>query len=572
MRLQKISIIFFLIAFALSNLNAQEQEFIDSIYNEIKLAKTDSAKAALFEVLGTNYSRDGNYKETMAIALKTLELYKKIGNISKEAEQYDNIGSTYFHMMNNEKAIEYMEMAKSIREKTGNEKGLARSYGNLGTMYKEMGDYDKALEYDFKALDIFQKIGNKMAIGMSYNNIGLVYDQKEDYKKSVEYFQQSIDIKKGMNDSVGLAATYGNLGMTDAKSGNYKDAIEFLELSLAIATAKKLPEKIMNAHENLAGAYANMGDYRKAYDEHIAFSDLRDSLINLESNEQINELQAKYDADKREHDIAVLQQKSEDSDSLAEKRKLYVIIAVIGSLLLLSFLLLFVLRSISKKKQQEIELAKNKAVFEQKALRAQMNPHFIFNALNSIQHYILSNETQYAYDYLAKFSKLIRQVLVNSEYDTISLKKELELLGLYIDLEQRRFKNRFEYKISYDQNMLLDEIVIPVMLIQPFVENAIWHGIMNLDETKNGKLLIELQVENRILKISIEDNGIGREQATKLKTDREHESVGMLFSQKRLEILKSISDKDTRIVVTDLHDGKGNASGTRVELFLAATN
>jgi tetratricopeptide (TPR) repeat protein len=554
------------------NLLAQDSNIIDSLTKQIPLAKTDSAKAAILESIGKKYNLAGNQEGTLRIALQTVELYKKMGNVSKEADQMDNIAGSYYYMMNRKKAVEYWEKAKELRENSGNEKELSKSYANLGTIYRELGNTDKALDYDLKALAIFQKYKQQMYIGMMYNNLGLLYDQLEDYKKAREYFQQSLDIKTEMNDSVGLAATYGNIGMSDGKSGNYKEAIEVLEKSLAIATAKELPQKIMNAHENLSGVYYNMGNFEKAYDELGIYASLRDSLITLKSSEQINELQAKYDADKREHDISDLKQKSADSFLLAEKQKLYFIIAFVSGLLLLSILLLIVVRNKSRKKQQETELAKNKAEFEQKALRAQMNPHFIFNALNSIQHYILSNETQYAYDYLAKFSKLIRQVLVNSEHATISLKKEIELLTLYIELEQRRFKNRFEYKISYDDSLQLDEIVIPVMLIQPFVENAIWHGIMNLDETRNGNLKLNIELQKEILKITIEDNGVGREQAGKLKTDSEHESVGMLFTRKRLEILKSINDNDTKIVLTDLKSPNGKPEGTRVELFLISNN
>jgi tetratricopeptide (TPR) repeat protein len=568
MRLRIVLITGFFLAAALANLHAQDKKLIDSLNNAIALCKNDSVKVELLNRLGKNYNLAGDYKDALATALLTRDLYQKLGNKSKEAEQLDNIGSTYFYLMNNKLAIQYMEMAKSIREETGDEKGLAGSYNNLGTMYKEAKNYEMALTYELKGLQICEKYGLKKQIGMMDNNIGLVYMEQEQYEKSVSYFEKSLAIKQEMNDSFGLSVAYDNLGATLAGLGKYKESIEDLKKSIAIAEARHLPEKMMNAHQNLSTAYADIGDYENAYNEHVIYASLRDSMINMRSNEQVNELQAKYDADKREHDILVLQKKTEASDSLAEKRKLYLLIALTGGLFFLSVLVLFFVRIKNKKEKQVMELAKNKAEFEQKALRAQMNPHFIFNALNSIQHYILSNETQYAYDYLAKFSKLIRQVLVNSEYNTITLKKELELLELYIELEQRRFKNRFEYEIKYERNLPLEEIVIPVMLIQPFIENAIWHGIMNLAETQKGKLLLSIQLEKNVLKICVEDNGVGREKSALLKTNSEHESVGMLFSQKRLEILKSLNEMEMRVDVSDVHDANGLIAGTKVELFL----
>jgi LytS/YehU family sensor histidine kinase len=239
-----------------------------------------------------------------------------------------------------------------------------------------------------------------------------------------------------------------------------------------------------------------------------------------------------------------------------------------GLLLLIAIAVIVLLIAKNKRKNNEIKLAYEKAEIEQKALRAQMNPHFIFNSLNSIQHYILSNETQYAYDYLARFSKLIRQVLINSENPHITLKKELELLEIYMDLEKRRFKNKFDYVIQHQEKLETDEIMIPVMLLQPFVENAIWHGIMNLPEKKQGRLIIDLAAQKDSVKIMIEDNGIGREAAARMKNGHEHKSVGLLFTQKRLDMLQFMNKRNASVNITDLYDAAGNATGTSVNIIL----
>jgi hypothetical protein len=223
---------------------------------------------------------------------------------------------------------------------------------------------------------------------------------------------------------------------------------------------------------------------------------------------------------------------------------------------------------IRKREAEKTKLNKLIAEYQMSAIRAQMNPHFIFNAINSIQNYVLNNDTQYAYDYLTKFSKLIRKILDNSRHSTISLEKELDMLELYIQLEQRRFKNRFAYKIIIDKTIPVEEIKIPVMLIQPFVENAIWHGIMNMDTTSEGLLLVSMALHNEELKITIEDNGVGRKRSMEFKKHNSHESIGMLLSEKRLEILQTLGHKDSKIIVTDLYTEHSRASGTRVELFL----
>ncbi|HET6991753.1 MAG TPA: histidine kinase, partial [Bacteroidia bacterium] len=229
-------------------------------------------------------------------------------------------------------------------------------------------------------------------------------------------------------------------------------------------------------------------------------------------------------------------------------------------------------RIIRKKESEKTALNKMIAEYQMSAIRAKMNPHFIFNAINSIQNYILDNNTQYAYDYLAKFSKLIRQVLVNSEHNLITLQTELEMLAIYIELEQRRFSNKFEYEIVSDEKIPLNEIKIPTLLIQPFVENAIWHGIMNLPKTRTGKLSICISSEKNELLIEIKDNGIGRKESTLRKNGNGHKSMGILLSQKRMEILKAIGNENIIIEIVDLFDEQQIASGTLVKIILFLTN
>jgi ligand-binding sensor domain-containing protein len=238
-------------------------------------------------------------------------------------------------------------------------------------------------------------------------------------------------------------------------------------------------------------------------------------------------------------------------------------------LLFLSLSFLIIKQQVEKiRKREEEKTLLNKKIgeYQLNALRAQMNPHFIFNALNSIQHYILNKDTQYAYDYLAKFGKLIRQVLVNSEQSNLPLKKEIETLKLYVELEQKRFKNRFEVEYFIDEEIEQSSISVPTMLVQPYVENAIWHGIMNLPEAKRGKLIIKFLLEESKLKIIIEDNGIGRELAALKKIDNEYKSVGMLYSEQRLNLLQTITQKETKIIITDLYNVGRDPTGTRVEL------
>jgi ligand-binding sensor domain-containing protein len=232
-----------------------------------------------------------------------------------------------------------------------------------------------------------------------------------------------------------------------------------------------------------------------------------------------------------------------------------------------------IINRIKAKEEEKTKINKLIAESQLSALQAQMNPHFIFNAINSIQNYILKKQEHDAYSYLAKFSKLIRMVLNNSQQKTLNLRQELETIQLYVELEQVRFKNSFDFDLKIGDEVNEEEITVPTMLIQPYIENAIWHGLMNLGEERKGRLLLSISVTNDLLSMVIEDNGIGRKQSQKYKKNSPHKPVAMHLTEQRLKMINTMQDfEDAKVLVSDLHDETGKSSGTRVEIFLPILN
>lgn len=228
-------------------------------------------------------------------------------------------------------------------------------------------------------------------------------------------------------------------------------------------------------------------------------------------------------------------------------------------------------RTTEVKKKEVEKTAVNKMIAEHQmsALRAQMNPHFLFNAISSIQRYILKKDQQEAYDYLAKFSKLIRIVLDNSEQKVLMLGQELDMIRLYVEMEQMRFNSSFDFRISKEAHINEYETPIPAIILQPYVENAIWHGLMNLEKDKKGVLTLSVSTVKDLLKIVIEDNGVGRDKTRGYKKNDAHKPLGMRVTQERLNVINKIQEYGTaRVEIVDLKDESGNALGTRVEIYL----
>ncbi|MBC7695453.1 MAG: histidine kinase [Burkholderiales bacterium] len=246
---------------------------------------------------------------------------------------------------------------------------------------------------------------------------------------------------------------------------------------------------------------------------------------------------------------------------------------ILSCILLASALIITIFRlrlmQIKRKQQLEFEQMVEISKAELKALRAQMNPHFVFNSLNSIQHYILNNKGDEAAKYLNKFAKLIRIILNNSEKPTVTINEEIEALGLYLELEKMRFDNKFEYTFSVDSSIDSDYDEIPPMLIQPYLENAILHGINPKEGT--GHLHIYIKVVNQFIKISVTDDGIGREKSRaihSLQPAARHKSLGMKITKDRVRILNTLHQSSLNVNIIDLYNHKNEPIGTRVDLFI----
>ena len=270
---------------------------------------------------------------------------------------------------------------------------------------------------------------------------------------------------------------------------------------------------------------------------------------------------AKYDADAVKSKVEVLSLKLKNQKLLMYGVSGLLLLAVLIALLLLRQSKLNAKRRISEMDQKILEVT-------QANLRQQMNPHFIFNTLNSIQYYMYKHDKLATNNYLTKFSSLIRKILENSQHTAVPVRDELDALQLYLELESIRFRDKFDYEIRVDDEIDPLMYKIPTMLIQPYVENAICHGLMYRE--KKGTVKIALDHGKDCLVCTIEDNGIGREASRELRKNKEktYNSLGTRITESRLNLVNSLYGTSLKTTFTDLMDEQGNAAGTRVEIHI----
>lgn len=390
-------------------------------------------------------------------------------------------------------------------------------------------------------------------------------------KKGLIYHSQFKDFAQTKRTLLDIAKVYSAIQQNDS-------AIRYAQEGLAMALQAKAKPHIRDGYEILYSVYDRMNKADSAYHYYRNYIDMKEMVMN-------DQMKGKIAAYKHEQEITSLnkekQLQQQKLNQTAEQRR-FLIIGIAGLLLLGIFLI----RNIMLKRKNEAnrrEIAENELLLqkvenektkaelelqatelEMQALRAQMNPHFIFNSLNSINRFILQNNKAQASEYLTKFSKLVRMILQNSQASLITLESELEALELYLDLEALRFEQHFTYKISVPKDIDIEILKVPPLIIQPYAENAIWHGLMHKED--KGHLAIEVSQEKDQLFVKITDDGIGRKQAAGLasKSATRHKSMGLKITADRIAMLHKLNGGESPVLINDLVNNDGSSAGTEV--------
>ncbi|HSC39740.1 MAG TPA: tetratricopeptide repeat protein [Chitinophagaceae bacterium] len=521
-----------------------------------------------------------DYPKALTYYLKALGLLEQTGRHGLAADAHRNIGLVYDHLKNYPRSLEYQQKAYSLYAQMDNKEGMAGALGNIGNVYHDMDSSDKALACYRRALQISDSIRDQRGIASSYGNMGIVYNDLRDGAHALEYLQKSLAINTQLGDKKRMAGDLIQIGKLylDAPAGflqqlgipasaRYSRAADYEKRAIALGAAIGSPDASRDAWESLYTVYEQQKDFPRALAAYKQYIVLRDSVLNTDTRQEITRREMQFEFEKKEA-LAKLEREKEQVLAAAALNRQRAVknITLAGAMFLLAAgLTIFVFY----KRRRDAEERRNTAEFnaqvsdtEMKALRSQMNPHFIFNSLNSINDYIDKHDTVTATLYTTRFAKLMRLILEHSEQKEVSLAEDLKALGLYLQLESLRLNHAFTYEITTDGALDPDNTRVPPLLLQPFVENSIWHGLSG--KPRGGKILVSIKKEGDRIHCIVEDNGIGRAQSARLhgSATPDKTALGMKITLARIAIINKRKQSQAAVAVYDLEPG------TRVELQL----
>jgi tetratricopeptide (TPR) repeat protein len=539
----------------------------------------------LSNLLATNASYDGNRHLALSYYHRALKAFTDTRDLDKVAMILMNMGSEYEFMGNYKYAIAYTLKAIENKERSGVKKNLAYYYQSLGQLFKET-NRAKWKFYVEKAYQIAQnsteeRVSTRAAI---FNDLGGIAQREKNNKQAYIWYDSLIVLAEANDYQNGLATAYSNRShvyksekkldkaladMLKAMEIGYKLERNYLKITehtnaaniliemnrpaeakmhaskaLALASSlKTYPEEEAAAHLALALIGEKTRNWELAYKHYNAYKEGLDSIRAADVQKNMQQLEVKYQTSEKEKEIVRLD--SENKLKNLKLQRIQLLTAAIVVVVLLLGILAFVLY-----RRKQLKYEKQQAELKQKLLRSQMNPHFMFNTLNAINQYIQTNKGLEASDYLAQYAKLMRQILENSAVEFVSLETEIEFLGNYLDMQQLRFEKSFTYTIEVDKSIDTEQFEIPPMIAQPFIENAIEHGVRGMAD---GEIRIRFSFDNNTLTLTVSDNGKGFQTTTQ---NVNHKSFALDITRERLNIAGNNTEK-LRIASPDPQTGKG---------------
>lgn len=565
-------------------------------------------QAYAFNQLGRKYRNTSQYPQALELHQKALEIALESDNTEFRVYALNMLGVVYKKSDAIQAALDYYQRALELAEAVENpslgfKRSMNVSLNGIGNIYKTLEQYDIAIDKFTQAMRLDEEMGNTLGLAVNNFNVGECLESQGKLEESLERFQISLGHNNTINSARGkilctysIAHVYVHMGKTeealtllyqalaDAKELDDQSVISSVEINLGwallnlkryaeanthliqglqIAQDYNLPSQIAEAYKFLSDLSVARRNYKSGLDFYKKSQRFDKEISNNRNLRYVNDMIMRYESEKRANELKKLAEENESVKLELVKNRTRLLISGIVIALLAGILYILY-------RQYQLKNEKKLLTLEQSMLRSQMNPHFLFNSLNSIKLYIINNEQKNAVHYLNKFSKLVRKILEASSLKEIPLADELETVELYMNIENIRFSNEIDFSTVIAEDIDPHTVKIPSLILQPFLENALWHGL----SSKEGEKRILLEVNNGeqegFIDITITDNGIGREAAETIKKNKvlKRKSVGIDITKERLSNFSRDYQNSFDLEIFDLYDDSENPAGTKILLHI----
>lgn len=532
---------------------------------------------------------DQLYDQAVHYFIEALKVAEMKGDLRNIAISSNGLGNTFINIPErSEEALQYFLQALRAEEQQQNSRGIAINYLSIGDYFTQNQQFDTARVYLEKLLTLNQEMNDSFGLGMTYEFYGHNYYQEgENLDEAKSFYLKALTIFQKINNRSKQADIHHSLGDLFLKEGDLDVAMDQYQKSLDIGKELNHKQLIKDNAWQLSYLYEKSSNPAKALDYYKISQTYRDSINLMDQETKIEGIKLSYDFEKKEGEIALLKKDKDIQEAQlyiqteALKKQKAIVSLILGGFVVALLFFILIYRNLNLKKNarlslQEQEKKRLSTEYENNLLQAeilasrmQMNPHFLFNCLNSIKYLIQKENFKEAINYLTVFSRFVRSVLETGKKKEIPLNEELDLIRKYVQLEENRFDQNFTFNINYVNVEPADTacILIPPMLLQPFVENAIWHGLL---PSKKEKKILEIQIVRDQCDgyLIIKDNGVGRNNDKLGPTVNLHKSLGTRITQDRIDLFNKTSKSTISFEIVDLYDDLDKATGTKVILSL----
>ena len=571
--------------------------FWDSLIQETERHKIYSIESKSLNNLGFLYRLKENDSKAMNCFYKSLQIATENNDRSDMLEPIYNIVQYYFaKQKETDKGLEFCYKGLKLSEELNNKICIVGFNQLLGNWYFVIGDPKKALHFHLNALKINNELGtlNKSSLLFQissdyevlkdtnnaihyafeskkcsdmqkendftaniYIGLGVAYKMKHMLDSALYCYQYSNKLAKRFNNSAIETASLAHLSRIYLELGNLKSAEKYGLRAMQMVKENKYTYLITGLALTLKRVYEKEKNHKMALKYYELYISNRDSSSNEKNRKLAYEKEFSYKFEKKENENKLLTQQNQ-IQLLEIRQNKYFLAGSVGLLLLIIIITFLFFR------QNKLRNEQQSAQLEQKLLLSQMNPHFIFNSLQAIQNFILKHNEKEAVKYLSSFASVTRNVLENSRMEVIPLKKEIALLENYLQLQKLRFKNRFDYNIEIDKQIDSEQTVIPPMLSQPFIENAVEHGFHGIE--RDGRITISFLLKNNTLIMEITDNGVGMKDS--YSENKQHRSLALEITKERVAVMNKKNKEKVTFTISEAFPLQTGRKGVMVRFSL----